>query len=300
MALTIVGYLAARLAVTYWVRPRLSAPREIVTPVTMAGHGPGAQGGGGMGPTRQLGPFRPDALREREGDRRVRGTGPQRRRRAQSFGKWRALHPWGPPVATGPSSGTRPRSSSLSPCSWSAPASGGSSSGSSAYRRIGHVRRRWLLDGDRRQEPAMASRRTPANRGMTRAGGERPGEPGLRRAVDRGCASGQEEVGSVTVRPGETESHHHQCTSRTEAEAGCRPGTEVDHSRRDRPIPLVERRAELSLVLMHHHVEGQHARSSDAASAGSCGRRMRRSSLVKELSHPVPSPSAPPWATGHT
>ena len=49
MALTLVGFLGARLAATYWVRPVLSSPRRIVTPLTMAGANPNS-GGSGTGP----------------------------------------------------------------------------------------------------------------------------------------------------------------------------------------------------------------------------------------------------------
>lgn len=46
MALTLVGFIAARLAVTYWVRPRLSSPLQAVTPLTLQGAGPGPQTAG--------------------------------------------------------------------------------------------------------------------------------------------------------------------------------------------------------------------------------------------------------------
>lgn len=49
MALTLVGFLGARLAVTYWVRPVLSSPDRIVTPLTMAGAMP-TNGASGIGP----------------------------------------------------------------------------------------------------------------------------------------------------------------------------------------------------------------------------------------------------------
>lgn len=49
MAITIVGFLGARLAVTYWLRPVLSSPEKIATPLTMAGAAP-SPGTSGLGP----------------------------------------------------------------------------------------------------------------------------------------------------------------------------------------------------------------------------------------------------------
>lgn len=49
MALTIVGFVGARLAVAYGVRPRLAIPVEKVTPLVMPGNGGGASGTGPPG-----------------------------------------------------------------------------------------------------------------------------------------------------------------------------------------------------------------------------------------------------------
>ena len=45
MALTIVGFVGTRLAVTYWIRPLLAAPLKLVTALTMPGTGSGAPPG---------------------------------------------------------------------------------------------------------------------------------------------------------------------------------------------------------------------------------------------------------------